>query len=177
MSSQIVTTYPIKRPKSALPLAFKKYGVTMLHYDLAELYETETKYIKRAVRNNIKRFPKDFMFELTKDEWEALRCNISTSNKKGGIRYMPFAFTEQGVAMLSGVLNSDKAIDMNILIMRAFVIMRQFALSHNELSSRLKKLEEKYNRNFEDVYEAINYLLEKDKIEIAQKERRRIGFK
>ena len=93
----------------------------MLDFDLSELYEVETKYLKRAVRQNIKRFPTDFMFELTPEEWESLRCNFSTSNKRGGTRYMPFAFTEQGVAMLSGVLNSEKAIQMNIAIMRAFV--------------------------------------------------------
>jgi hypothetical protein len=82
----------------------------MLDYDLAELYETETKYLKRAARINIRRFPADFMFELSKTEWETLRCNFSTSNQRGGTRYLPFAFTEQGVAMLSAVLNSEKAI-------------------------------------------------------------------
>jgi hypothetical protein len=76
----------------------------MLDFDLAELYETETKYLKRAVRANIRRFPTDFMFELSKIEWETLRCNFSTSNKRGGTRYLPFAFTEQGVSMLSSVL-------------------------------------------------------------------------
>jgi len=81
----------------------------MLDFDLAELYNTETKYLKRAVRQNIKRFPSDFMFELSEGEWEGLRCKFSTSNKRGGTRYMPFAFTEQGVAMLSAVLRSDKA--------------------------------------------------------------------
>ena len=80
----------------------------MLDFDLAELYETETKYLKRAVRQNIKRFPADFMFELTPTEWENLRSTFSTSNSRGGTRYMPFAFTEQGVAMLSGILNSEK---------------------------------------------------------------------
>ena len=99
----------------------------MLDFELAELYETETKYLKRAVRKNIRRFPLDFMFELSKVEWDTLRCNFSTSNKRGGTRYMPFAFTEQGVSMLSSILNSDKAIDVNILIMRTFVLMRQYA--------------------------------------------------
>ena len=149
----------------------------MLDFDLAELYETETKYLKRAVRNNIKRFPPDFMFVLSKIEWETLRCNFSTSNKRGGTRYLPFAFTEQGVSMLSSVLSSDKAIDVNIAIMRAFVFIRQYALSHKDLTGKLKKLESKYNKQFKDVYEAINYLLKKDKQEIEQKQRRRIGFK
>ena len=83
----------------------------MLDFDLAELYETETKYLKRAVRANMMRFPSDFMFELSKQEWESLRFNFSTSNKRGGTRYLPFAFTEQGVAMLSGILYSEKAIE------------------------------------------------------------------
>ena len=90
---------------------------------------------------------------------------------------MPFAFTEQGVSMLSSVLNSDKAIDVNISIMRAFVFMRQYALTHKDLTDKLKKLETKYNKQFKDVYEALNYLLNKDKLETKQKERKRIGFK
>ena len=149
----------------------------MLDFDLAELYETETKYLKRAVRANIKRFPPDFMFELTKAEWENLRCNFSTSNNRGGTRYSPFAFTEQGVSMLSSILNSDKAIDVNISIMRAFVFIRQYALTHSDLTEKLKELETKYNQQFKDVYEALNYLLNKDKQETEQKERKRIGFK
>jgi hypothetical protein len=148
----------------------------MLDFDLAELYETETKYLKRAVRANSKRFPSDFMFELYKTEWETLRCNFSTSNKRGGTRYLSFAFTEQGVSMLSSVLNSEKAIDVNISIMRAFVFIRQYALTHKDLTDKLKKLETKYNKQFKDVYEVINYLLNKDKQEIDQRERKRIGF-
>ena len=148
----------------------------MLDYDLAELYETETKYLKRSVRTNLNRFPPDFMFELSKTEWETLRCNFSTSNQRGGTRYLPFAFTEQGVAMLSTVLKSDIAIEVNISIMRAFVFIRQYALSHKDLTEKLKELESKYNTQFKDVYEAINYLLQKDKVETDQKERKRIGF-
>lgn len=148
----------------------------MLDFDLAELYETETKYLKRAVRANIKRFPPDFMFELSKTEWETLRCNFSTSNKRGGTRYLPFAFTEQGVSMLSSVLNSDKAIQVNIAIMRAFVFIRQHALTYGDLTDKLKELETKYNKQFKDVYEAINYLLRKDKQKTEQKERKQIGF-
>lgn len=156
----------------------------MLDFDLAELYETETKYLKRAVRANSKRFPPDFMFELSKTEWETLRCNFSTLEKGNGRgrypKYLPFAFTEQGVSMLSSVLKSDKAIDVNIAIMRAFVFLRQYALSHKDLTEKLKAMERKYNRQFKDVYEAINYLLQKDKEELLQdknwKERKRIGF-
>ena len=97
----------------------------MLDFDLAELYGIETKYLKRSVKNNIRRFPPDFMFELTKEEFDSLRCNFSTS-KRGGIRYMPFAFSEHGVAQLSAVLNSDIAIEVNIQIIRTFVAMRQW---------------------------------------------------
>lgn len=148
----------------------------MLDFDLAELYETETKYLKRSVRANIRRFPPDFMFELTKEEWELLRCNFSTSNQRGGTRYMPFAFTEQGVSMLSSVLNSDKAIDVNIAIMRAFVFVRQYALSHKDLTEKIKEIENKYDTKFDDVYEAINYLLQKDQQQTEQNARKRIGF-
>ena len=149
----------------------------MLDFDLAELYETETKYLKRTVRANIKRFPSDFMFELSKIEWETLRCNISTSNTRGGTRYLPFAFTEQGVAMLSSVLNSDKAVQVNIQIIRAFVFMRQYALSHKDLTAKLLELESKYDRQFKDIYDAISFLLQKNIQETDQKQRKRIGFK
>jgi len=149
----------------------------MLDFDLAELYETETKYLKRTVRANIKRFPSDFMFELSKIEWETLRCNISTSNTRGGTRYLPFAFTEQGVAMLSSVLNSDKAVQVNIQIIRAFVFMRQYALSHKDLTDKLLELESKYDRQFKDIYDAISFLLQKDIQETGQKQRKRIGYK
>jgi len=149
----------------------------MLDFDLAELYETETKYLKRSVRSNLKRFPPDFMFELSKMEWETLRCNISTSNIRGGTRYLPFAFTEQGVAMLSGILNSEKAIEVNIAIMRAFVFMRQYALTHKDLTEKLQELENKYDKQFKSVYDAINFLLQKDNQKTEQKQRKRIGFK
>jgi len=149
----------------------------MLDFDLAELYETETKYLKRTVRVNIKRFPSDFMFELSKMEWETLRCNISTSNTRGGTRYLPFAFTEQGVAMLSSVLNSDKAVQVNIQIIRAFVFMRQYALSHSDLTVKLHELESKYDKQFKDVYDAISFLLQKDNLETEQKQRKQIGYK
>lgn len=164
-----------------LPVIHRKIyevrGLTvMLDFDLAELYETETKYLKRAVRANIKRFPADFMFELSTTEWNTLRCNFCTSNKKGGTRYLPFAFTEQGVAMLSGILNSEKAIDVNIAIMRAFVLVRQYALTDKELMVRMNELETKYNKQFKDVYDAINFLLQRDKQRIDQHQRKRIGY-
>ncbi len=149
----------------------------MLDYDLAELYETETKYFKRAVRGNFRRLPPDFMFELSKIESETLRCNFSTSNKRGGTRYLPFAYTEQGVSMLSSVLGSEKAIEINIAIMRAVVFMRQYALIHKNLTEILRELEAKYDKQFKDVYDAINFLLQKDKQQTVQQSRKRIGFK
>lgn len=149
----------------------------MLDYDLAELYEVQTKNLNLTVKRNLRRFPRDFMFQLTKAEWDALRLQIETSKQRGGTRYLPHAFTEQGVAMLSGVLNSHKAIDVNIAIMRAFIALKQFALTNTELNSKLKELEESYDKQFKDVYEAIDYLLQKDKREASQKERKQIGYK
>jgi hypothetical protein len=118
------------------------------------------------------------MFELTKDEYYFLRTQIASLEKGRGnhSKYMPFAFTEQGVSILSSVLNSEKAIEVNIASMRAFVFIRQYALSHKDLTEKLKELETKYNKQFKDVYEAISYLMKKDKQNIEQKERKRIGF-
>lgn len=150
----------------------------MLDFDLAEMYEVETRVLKQAVRRNAYRFPEDFMFELTKKEWQELITICD--NLPEGIKFSPaspFAFTEQGVAMLSSVLKSKKAVEVNIAIMRTFVLVRQYALSHKDLTEKLKKLERKYNKQFKDVYEALNYLLKKDKQEIEQRERKRIGFK
>lgn len=135
----------------------------MLDFDLASLYGTETKVLKQAVRRNLRRFPSDFMFELTPEEFDSLRSQIVTSNKRGGTRYMPFAFTEQGVAMLSSVLNNETAIEINISIMRAFVSVRQYVLSADttiqeirELKQRMKALEE----GNEDTMAAVNDLSE-----------------
>lgn len=147
----------------------------ILDYELAKMYQVENKYLKRTVRNNLKRFPSDFMFELTNEEWDNLRCNFSTSKKQGGTRYLPFAFTEQGVAMLSGLLNSDLAIEVNIKIMRAFVLLRQFALTYHELSEQLHALEQRYDQKFNDIEEVLNYLLQKDKRIKSQKDRERLG--
>ncbi|BDB52828.1 ORF6N domain-containing protein [Flavobacterium ammonificans] len=115
----------------------------LLDFDLAELYETSTKVLKQAVRRNINRFPEDFMFELTEEEFQCLRSQIVTSNR-GGIRYMPFAFTEQGVAMLSSVLNNERAIEINIAIMRSFVSLRKFALTYEELTKRVTEIEQQF---------------------------------
>ena len=171
----------------------------LLDRDLAILYEVDTKVLNQAVKRNIERFEgEDFMFQLSKDEFKNLKSQIVISNSKrltsqdvdtneilrsqivtsswGGVRYSPYAFTELGVAMLSSVLNSKTAIDTNRNIMRAFVMMRQHALNYKELADKLREMEEKYDRQFVNVNEAIDYLLHKDKIEIEQKNRRRIGF-
>lgn len=148
----------------------------MLDYDLAEMYEVETKRLKEAVRRNIKRFPKDFMFELTKDEFTTLRTQFATS-KRGGTRYMPFAFTEQGVAMLASVLRSDTAIEVNISIVRAFVMMRQHLSDYKELKEKIAVIEREMQIKFKDIHAALNYLLQKDEQEKQQKKRKRIGFK
>jgi hypothetical protein len=148
----------------------------ILDYELAKMYEVETKYLKRTVRNHLKRFPSDFMFELSTEEWQNLRCNFSTSSW-GGKRYLPFAFTEQGVAMLSGLLNSDLAIEMNIAIMRAFVMMRQWSLNYHELAERLEELERSHGQRFDGIEQVLNYFIQKDKQNAQQRQRKQVGYK
>ena len=147
----------------------------MLDFDLALLYNVENKRLKEAVRRNVNRFPDDFMFELTKIEYVSLRSQIaSLKNGRGQhLKYLPFAFTEQGIAMLSSVLNSEKAIEINISIIRAFVMMRQFTLSYSELKTRIEEIE----NQFPDIYKALNYLVDKDKLGNNTKERVKIGYK
>jgi len=142
----------------------------MLDRDLAELYGVETKQLKRAVKRNIDRFPADFMFELTDNDLEILRCQIGTSSW-GGTRYLPMAFTEQGVAMLSTVLNSKRAIQVNIRIMRTFTRLRQMLAGHKELQKKIEAMESKYDQQFRVVFEAIKQLLRED-----EKPKRKIGF-
>ncbi|MEC7277179.1 MAG: ORF6N domain-containing protein [Bdellovibrionota bacterium] len=129
----------------------------MLDSDLAELYEVETKMLKRAVRRNLERFPADFMFELTKEELSNWRYKFGTSNKhKMGMRVQPFVFTEQGVVMLSSVLNSPKAIQVNISIIRIFIKMREILASEESLTDRVKKLEEGSDKLFRIVFERLD---------------------
>ena len=144
----------------------------MLDFHLADLYEIETKVLKQAVRRNLHRFPSDFMFELSQVEFDSLRSQFVTS-KRGGLRYMPFAFTEQGVAMLSSVLNSEKAIAINIAVMRTFVSLRQFALNYKDLNDKITEIE----KQFPDIYKILNFLMDKDKTLSSTKERTKIGFK
>jgi hypothetical protein len=137
----------------------------MLDYDLAEMYGVLTKNLNLSVRRNLKRFPEDFMFQLSEQEWGSLRLQFATSNR-GGRRYMPYAFTEQGVAMLSGLLNSDVAIEVNINIMRAFVALRQLAMTSVEIkqlateNAEIRAKLELLERNDEDTLEAVNDLSE-----------------
>lgn len=144
----------------------------MLDFDLGLLYDVETKRLKEAVRRNINRFPEDFMFELTEIELNSLRSQIASSNR-GGTRYMPFAFTEQGIAMLSSVLNSEKAIAINISIIRAFVTIRQFTLTYSELKDRVLAIE----NQFPDIYKTLNYLVDKEADAKKNTDRNKIGYK
>jgi hypothetical protein len=146
----------------------------MLDSDLAELYGVTTKRLNEQVRRNLSRFPEDFMFQLTESETHLLRSQFATSKKgRGGRRYLPYAFTEQGVAMLSSVLNSERAIKVNIEIMRAFVRLRQILASNKELAKRLDELEKKYDVQFKIVFDAIRQLMAPQK---SEPPKRRIGF-
>ena len=165
----------------------------MLDRDLADLYETETKALNLAVKRNSKRFPADFMFQLTKEEYEGLKFQIETLEKgnslrlqnetskgRGGTRYLPYAFTEQGVAMLSGILNSDKAINMNIAIMRAFVEIRHIMLKQNDLKEQLKEIRARlgeHDAQLNHIYDAMENLLDEKAAERKWDDRERIGFK
>ena len=150
----------------------------MLDYDLAELYEVQTRALNQAVKRNIDIFPDDFMFQLSEKEWEVMSSQIvMTSLNKRPKTALPYAFTEHGVTMLANVLKSKKARLTSISIVRAFITLKKFISNYNEISETLKELENKYNQQFKDVYEAINYLLNKEKQEISQKERKRIGYK
>ena len=144
----------------------------MLDSDLADLYRVETGALNRAVRRNRDRFPADFMFQLDPNEFEILRCQIGTSKTRGGRRYLPFVFTEHGVSMLSSVLNSPRAVQVNIEIMRAFVRLREIIGSHKDLARKLEVLEKKYDSQFRVVFEAIRELMRPQ----VPKERK-IGYK
>ena len=170
----------------------------MLDYDLAGLYEVETKIFNQAVKRNIKRFPKDFMFQLTRSEWNGLRIltnsqNIEihsvTNNRSqivtGSQRHrsgtaLPYAFTEQGVAMLSGILNSDRAINMNIAIMRAFVEIRKILLKQTDIKEQLKQIQQRITEHdvqLSQIYDSIENLLDEKAAQRKWDERERIGFK
>ncbi len=162
----------ITDPKSIEQLNFIRGQKVMLDRDLADLYGVETRVLKQAVRRNNPRFPEDFMFEMTKEEFENWRSQFVTSKgDRMGLRYRPMAFTEQGVAMLSSVLKSDRAVQVNIEIMRAFVRLRQVLSSHKELERRLNVLEERYDEQFKVVFDAIRALMKP-----PEKPKKKIGF-
>jgi hypothetical protein len=145
----------------------------MLDADLAELYQVPTKVFNQAAKRNLERFPSDFMFQLTREETKILRSQIVTSNW-GGRRYLPYAFTEQGVAMLSSVLKSKRAVQVNITIMRAFVRLREILATHRDLARKLEEMEKKYDAQFRVVFEAIRQLMEPTPAAAPIKQR--IGF-
>jgi len=155
----------------------------MLDFDIAELYNVKTKLLKEAVRRNRKKFPADFMFELTREEWQNLRTQFASSSW-GGLRYMPFAFTEHGVTMIASILNSQKAIDMNIAVVRAFISLRKLSKQHIELSEQLQLLRKEvldrigeHDIQLAAIYNTIENLLDiKTEKEIWDK-RERIGYK
>ncbi len=150
----------------------------MFDFDLSALYNVETRALKQAVRRNIHRFPKDFLIELSREEWKELITicdNLPETAKYSPSLLLPF--TEQGIAMLSTVLKSEKAIQVNIAIMRAFVFIRQYALNHRDLTEKLDELEKRYNKKFQDIFEVINYLLKKEQELAEHQNRKRIGFK
>ncbi len=160
---------------------FLRNEKVLLDRDLADLYGVETKVLKQAVRRNIKRFPDDFMFVLTKEEKQSLRSQNVTLKRGQHSKYLPFAFTEQGVAMLSSVLNSDRAIDVNIAIMRAFVQLRRLMASHDELANKLAELERHlkgHDDQIQAIFEAIKQLMappetKKKKIGFTAKEKQK----
>lgn len=155
----------------------------MLDRDLAALYETPTKSLNLAVKRNLQRFPADFMFRLNSNEWQDLRLHIETSNppnKRGGDRYLPYAFTEQGVAMLSSVLNSEKAIAMNIAIMRAFIAIKKAVMAEQNFKAGLEQIKltlSEHDEQLKQLFVAMENLLEEKSNQQSWEERERIGFK
>jgi phage regulator Rha-like protein len=167
----------------------------MLDRDLATLYEVEIRILNQAVKRNSKRFPPDFMFQLTQEEYEILRFQIETLEDDNSLtsqivtlkkgrgqhrKFLPYAFTEQGVAMLSGILNSDKAISMNIAIMRAFVEVRKVLLKQSDLKEQLKEIKEKlgeHDTQLNQIYDAMENLIDEKAAQRKWEERERIGFK
>jgi phage regulator Rha-like protein len=171
----------------------------MLDYDLAELYGVTTKALNQAMKRNLDRFPADFCFQLTKEQWDFLRSQIvileksesessenqghlrsqfvTSNSRMGGSRYLPYAFTEHGVTMLASILRSERAVKMNIAIVRAFIAMRKISMHYNELAEKIKELEIKYNKQFSDIYDVL-FAMQDDKKQLDDfANRERIGFK
>jgi phage regulator Rha-like protein len=156
----------------------------MLDFDLAELYQVDTKMLKRAVRRNLKRFPEDFMFELTLEEYLSLRYQFGTLKRGQHSKYLPFVFTEHGVTMLASILNSEKGVEMNIAIVRAFITLRQIALEQRDLAGKLDQLRQElylrlneHDTQLSAIYEAIENLLDEKAERKIWGDREMIGFK
>lgn len=150
----------------------------MFDYDLAMLYGVETRVLNQAVKRNSELFPDDFMFQLTMVEWELMSSHfVMTSSTKRPKTALPFAFTEHGVIMLATILKSKSARQMSVTIVRAFITLKRYVQENSEFSEKLRLLEEKFDKQFDDVYEVINYLVKKDNQEVQQQSRKRIGFK
>lgn len=162
----------LKETNIASYIYFIRGEKVMLDVDLANLYEVETRALKQSVKRNINRFPKDFMFQLTVSEWKELITNCDNLGASKFSPALPFAFTEQGVAMLSGILKGERAVSVNIAIMRTFVKLRQLIQGHKDLISKIDKLEEKYDKQFRIVFTALKQLIREE-----NKPRPRIGFK
>jgi phage regulator Rha-like protein len=172
LKSQIVTSslaIPAERVERRILLI--RGQKVMLDSDLAELYGVETKVLMQAMKRNMDRFPADFTFRLSRQEFRILRSQFVTSSQWGGRRYPPYAFTEEGVAMLSSVLRSERAVQVNIAIMRAFVKLREMLASNRDLARRLDEMEKKYDVQFKVVFDAIRELMKP-----PEKPRRKIGF-
>jgi hypothetical protein len=168
--NRILVRVPVERVEKAILLI--RDEKVILDRDLAALYDIPTKVLKQAVRRNIDRFPDDFMFVLDKTEFEAWRSQFVTSKSdRKGLRYPPMAFTEQGVAMLSSVLNSQRAVQVNIAVMRTFVRLRQMLISNAGLARKLEQLEKKYDHQFKVVFDAIRQLMIP-----PEPKRKQIGF-
>jgi len=164
-------TAPIPTERIEQRILLLRGEKVMLDSDLAELYGLETRLLTRQVRRNLDRFPEDFMFQLTAQEFAILRSHFGTSRFWGGRRYRPYVFTEQGVAMLSSVLTSKRAVLVNVAIMRTFVKLRQLLATHTDLALKLAELEAKYDRQFKVVFDAIRELMVP-----PEPTRRSIGF-
>lgn len=159
----------------------------MLDFDLAVLYKVPTKVLNQAVKRNSKRFPKDFMFRLNKKEWDLLvkenimrSQTVTASQKKRNTSTLPFAFSEHGITMLASVLRSERAVKMNIFIVRAFIALRQFAINYNELAAELKDLKYKvgdHDKNLQIIYTALESIMTQKQQQKSWEDRQRIGFK
>jgi hypothetical protein len=154
----------------------------MLDYDLAALYDVETRVLNQAVKRNIRRFPQDFMFRITPEEWKEINSSqiVMSSGKHRGTTYLPYAFTEHGVTMLASVLKSEKAIDMNIVIVRAFIQLRQFVMHYKELSEQIQLLKDRlgsHDIQLKQIYDAIENMLEERMEKKSWQNREPIGFK